>query len=104
MMNASPDGYTLIMHSNAFAVSAALYTKLPYDSLKDFAAVGQVASVPYVLVVAPALGPKSVRELIALAKQNPGKFSFGSAGTGSGTYGGRAVQVHGRTRRRAHSV
>ena len=86
MMNATPDGYTLIMHSNAFAVSAALYTKLPYDSLKDFAAVGQVASVPYVLVVAPGLGPKSVRELIALAKQSPGKFSFGSAGTGSGTH------------------
>ena len=86
ILNASPDGYTLIMHSNAFAVSAALYTKLPYDSLKDFVAVGQVASVPYVLVVAPALGPKSVRELIALAKQNPGKFSFGSAGTGSGTH------------------
>jgi tripartite-type tricarboxylate transporter receptor subunit TctC len=86
MMSASPDGYTLIMHSNAFAVSAALYSKLPYDSIKDFAPVGQVASVPYVLVVAPGLGPKSVRELIALAKQSPGKFSFGSAGTGSGTH------------------
>jgi len=85
VLNASPDGYTLIMHSNAFAVSAALYTKLPYDSIKDFAAVSQVASIPYVLVVAPGLGPKSVRELIALAKQSPGKFSFGSAGTGSGT-------------------
>ncbi|HEV2009393.1 MAG TPA: tripartite tricarboxylate transporter substrate binding protein [Burkholderiales bacterium] len=86
MMNASPDGHTLVMHSNAFAVSAALYTKLPYDSLKDFAAVGQVASVPYVLVVAPSLGVKSVSELIALAKQKPGQFSFGSAGTGSGTH------------------
>ena len=74
------------MHSNAFAVSAALYTKLPYDSLRDFAAVTQVASVPYVLVVAPALGVKSVRELIALAKQKAGQFSFGSAGTGSGTH------------------
>ena len=86
VLNASPDGYTLIMHSNAFAVSAALYSKLPYDSLKDFAAVSQVASVPYVLVVAPGLGAKSVRDLIALAKQSPGKFSFGSAGTGSGTH------------------
>ena len=86
MMNATPDGYTLILHSNAFAVSAALYTKLPYDPLKDFAAVTQVASVPYVLVVAPGLGTKSVRELIALAKQKPGQFSFGSAGTGSGTH------------------
>lgn len=86
LVNATPDGYTLMLHSNAFAVSAALYTKLPYDPLKDFAPVIQVASVPYVLVVAPALGPKSVAELIALAKKNPGKFSFGSAGTGSGTH------------------
>ena len=86
MMNATPDGHTLVLHSSAFAVSAALYTKLPYDPLKDFAPVGQVASVPYVLVVAPALGVKSVAELIALAKQKPGQFSFGSAGTGSGTH------------------
>lgn len=86
MMNATPDGHTLVLHSNAFAVSAALYSKLPYDSLKDFAAVAQVASVPYVLVVAPGLGVKSVSELIALAKQKPGQFSFGSAGTGSGTH------------------
>ena len=86
VMNATPDGHTLVLHSNAFAVSAALYTKLPYDPLKDFAPVGQVASVPYVLVVAPGLGVKSVRELIALAKQKPGQFSFGSAGTGSGTH------------------
>ena len=86
MMNATPDGSTLVMHSNAFAVSAALYTKLPYDSLKDFAPVVQVASVPYVLVVAPGLGVKSVGELIALAKKKPGQFSFGSAGTGSGTH------------------
>ena len=86
LVNAAPDGHTLIMQSNAFAVSAALYTKLPFDSLKDFAAVGQVASVPYVLVVGNALGVKSVRELIAMAKQKPGQFSFGSAGTGSGTH------------------
>jgi tripartite-type tricarboxylate transporter receptor subunit TctC len=86
MMNATPDGHTLVLHSSAFAVSAALYTKLPYDPLKDFAPVGQVASVPYVLVVAPGFGVKSVGELIALAKQKPGQLSFGSAGTGSGTH------------------
>ena len=86
LVNAAPDGYTLILHSNAFAVSAALYSKLPYDSLKDFAAVGQVASLPYVLVVGTGLGVKTVKELIALAKQKPGQFSFGSAGTGSGTH------------------
>jgi tripartite-type tricarboxylate transporter receptor subunit TctC len=86
MKNAAPDGYTLIMHSHSFAVSAALYSKLPYDSLKDFTAVSQVASLPYVLVVAPGLGVKSANELIALAKAKPGQFSFGSAGTGSGTH------------------
>mgnify|MGYP001499061644 CR=1 FL=1 len=86
LVKSAPDGYTLMLHSNAFAVSAALYTKLPYDPLKDFAPVVQVASVPYVLVVSPSLGPSSVSELIEMSKKNPGKFSFGSAGTGSGTH------------------
>ena len=84
--SATPDGHTFILHSNAFAVSAALYSKLPYDPRKDFVAAIQVASVPYVLVVAPALGVKSVKDLIALAKQKSGQFTFGSAGIGSGTH------------------
>ncbi len=83
---ATPDGHTFILHSNAFAVSAALYKKLPYDPRKDFTAAVQVASVPFVLVVAPSLGVKSVKELIALAKQKSGQFTFGSAGIGSGTH------------------
>jgi tripartite-type tricarboxylate transporter receptor subunit TctC len=88
IVGASPDGHTVMLTSNAFAVSAALYTKLPYDPLKDFAGTGQVASAPLVLVVAPGLGVKSVNELIALAKQKPGQLSFGSAGIGSGTHMG----------------
>jgi tripartite-type tricarboxylate transporter receptor subunit TctC len=67
-------------------VSATLFSKLPYDPLKDFAAVSQVASIPLVLVVAPSLGVKSVNELIALAKQKPGQLNFGSAGIGSATH------------------
>jgi tripartite-type tricarboxylate transporter receptor subunit TctC len=83
---AAPDGHTLLFHGSAFAVSAALYSKLPYDSLKDFAAVSQVASIPFVMVVAPSLGVKSVNDLIALAKRKPGELNFGSAGIGGATH------------------
>jgi tripartite-type tricarboxylate transporter receptor subunit TctC len=83
---AKPDGYTLLLHSSGFAGSAALYSKLPYDPLKDFASVSQVASTPVVLVVAPALNVSSVKELVALARQRPGQVNFGSAGIGSGTH------------------
>ncbi len=85
---ATPDGYTLMLTSSAFAVSAAIYAKLPYDPLKDFNGVAQIASGPLVLVVAPALGVKSVKELIALARSKPGLINFGSAGIGSGTHMG----------------
>ena len=83
---ATPDGYTLLVHSAAFAVSAALYPKLPYDALKDFAPTSQIAIAPIVLVVAPSLGTRSVKELIALARQKPGQITFGSSGVGSSTH------------------
>ena len=85
---ATPDGHTLMLTSNAYAVSAALYSKMPFDPLKDIAGVVQVASNPLVLVVAPALGVKSVAELIGLAKQKSGQLLFGSAGIGSATHMG----------------
>ena len=83
---AAPDGYTLLYHGPGFAVSATLYSKLPYDPLKDFAAVTQIASTPFVLVVGPSLGVKSVNDLIALAKRKPGQLNFGSAGIGGATH------------------
>jgi tripartite-type tricarboxylate transporter receptor subunit TctC len=83
---APADGHTLMLHSVGHAINASLYTKLPFDTLRDFAGVSQVASVPNVLVVAPSLGVKSVKDLIALAKQKPGAINFGSAGIGSGTH------------------
>jgi tripartite-type tricarboxylate transporter receptor subunit TctC len=83
---AVPDGYTLLVHSVAFAVSAALYTRLPYDSVKDFAPITQISMAPSVVVVAPALGVKSVKELIALARAKPGQINYASAGIGSGTH------------------
>ena len=83
---APADGHTLMLHSVGHAINATLYTKLPFDTLRDFAGVSQVASVPNMLVVAPALGVKSVKDLIALAKQKPGAINFGSAGIGSGSH------------------
>jgi tripartite-type tricarboxylate transporter receptor subunit TctC len=82
----NPDGHTLMLTSSAFAGSAALYEKLPYDSIKDFSGVTQVASTSLVLVISSSAGAKSVKELIALAKQKPGVLTYGSAGIGSGTH------------------
>jgi len=78
-----PDGYTLFMISNTHFVSAALYKKLPYDSLNDFTPITQVTSAPNVLVVHPSLPVKNVKELIALAKARPGQIDYASSGNGS---------------------
>jgi len=85
VLGANPDGHTLMMISTGHAGNATLYSKLPYDTVKDFSGVTRVASVPNLLVVPPSLGVKSVKELIALAKSKPGQFNFSSAGVGSGT-------------------
>jgi tripartite-type tricarboxylate transporter receptor subunit TctC len=80
----APDGYTLFMANNStHGSNPAVYAKLPYDAVNDFAPISFVASVPYVLVVEPALPVKSVRELIDLAKSRPGKMNYASAGNGS---------------------
>ncbi len=83
---AAPDGYTLLINSVSHAGVQALYSKLPFDTLRDFAGVSQLTSAPNVLVVAPSQGIKSVKELIALARQKPDGINFGSAGIGSGTH------------------
>ena len=80
---APADGYTLLMISNTHFVSAALYKKVPYDSVLDFAPVTQVTSAPNVIVVHPSLPVKTVKELIALAKAKPGKIDYASSGNGS---------------------
>ena len=82
----APDGYTLLSVSSAHAAAAAIYTKLPYDTLKDLAGITETASSKYLLVVPPSLGVKSVNELIAAAKARPGTINFSSAGVGSGTH------------------
>jgi tripartite-type tricarboxylate transporter receptor subunit TctC len=85
VLAANPDGHTLMMVSTGHAGNATMYSKLPYDTIKDFAGISRVASVPNLLVVSPTLGPKSVKELIAFAKSKPGQINFSSAGIGSGT-------------------
>jgi tripartite-type tricarboxylate transporter receptor subunit TctC len=78
------DGYTLIMgHVNSHAIAPNLLAKIPYDPIKDFAAVAYVGYVPNVLAVHPSVNVKSVKELVALLKANPGKFNYASSGNGS---------------------
>lgn len=78
------DGYTILMGAVAtHAINPSLYKSIPYDPIKDFAPVTQVASTPNVLVVNPGVPAKDVKELIAYAKANPGKLSFGSGSIGS---------------------
>ena len=82
----SPDGYTIFMNSMAHAITPAIYANLPYDTLRDLAGISQVSGVPNVLVVPPGQGVRTVKDLIALAKQKPGQLTFGSAGVGSGMH------------------
>lgn len=84
--NADPDGYTLLSVTASHAVAPAIYSKLPYDTVKDFAGIATTISTPSVLVVAPALGVKTTKELIALAKAKPGQLLFSSGGIGSATH------------------
>lgn len=84
--SATADGYTLFLNSVAQAAAAALYPKLSYIPSRDFISVTQITSAPNVLVVSPTQGPKTVQDLIALAKAKPGHISFGHAGPGSGTH------------------
>ncbi|KRC25522.1 tripartite tricarboxylate transporter substrate binding protein [Acidovorax sp. Root219] len=81
---APADGYTLFMGTvGTHAINASLYKKMPFDPVKDFAPLTRVANVPNLLVANPAQPYKSVKELIAYAKANPGKVNFGSSGNGS---------------------
>jgi tripartite-type tricarboxylate transporter receptor subunit TctC len=77
---AAPDGYTALFATGAFTLNPSLHSKLPYDTLKDFAPVTLVASGPHALTVHPSLPAKNVQELVALLRANPGKYSFASSG------------------------
>jgi tripartite-type tricarboxylate transporter receptor subunit TctC len=83
---AAPDGYTALFAASNLASNPILFRKLPYDAEKDFAPVTLVAIVPTVLVVHPSLPVQSVKQLIALAKAQPGALNYGSVGNGSGNH------------------
>ena len=81
--HATPDGYNTILVTSSYTINAALYPKLPYDTLRDFAPISMVATLTPVLVVNPASPAKSLEELIALARAKPGGLKYGSAGHGN---------------------
>ena len=80
---APPDGYTILTPTSAVIVNPSLYAKLPYDTVRDFAAVTLAAASPHVLTVTPSLPVNNVGGLIALVKANPGTYSYASPGTGT---------------------
>jgi len=80
------DGYTLFLASTSHTINATYYRSLSYDTAASFAGVSPIAVVPYVLVVNPALGARTLRQVIELAKGSPGKLTFGSSGNGTATH------------------
>ena len=80
---AEPDGYTMLIHSNAIVTVPAIQTNVPYDPVADFSAITPLGNVPMVLVVAPSKGIKTVKELVDRAKANPGQINYGAAGIGT---------------------
>jgi len=85
--NAAPDGYTfLYVNSSMMCINPYVYKKLPYDGFKDFVPVTQHGLAPLAMVVPPTLGPKSVKEFVAWARERKGKVSFASFGTGSSSH------------------
>ena len=80
------DGYTVLVSDSAFLINPALFKKLPYDTLKDFTGVSMLAYAPVIFVVHPSLPVKSVKELLALAKNKPGALVYASGGNGTSTH------------------
>jgi len=83
---AAPDGYTLLAHSSGYAIAPALYPKMKFDMLRDFQAISLLVSSPHILVTHPTQGPKTVKDLIELARSKGPAFNWSSAGVGSGTH------------------
>lgn len=84
---AEPDGYTLLMgQSGPISINPAVYKNLPYDPLKDFAPVTMTTAYPYLMVVSPALGVKTLQEFVALARSKPGELNYGTTGVGAANH------------------
>ena len=83
----APDGYTLLLgQSGPISINPAVYKSLPYDPLKDFAPVTMTTSYPYIMVVSPALGVKTLQEFVALARSKPGELNYGTTGVGAANH------------------
>jgi len=93
---APPDGYTLLLVNIAHAANVSLYKKLPYDLIRDFSAVTQIAGSPHVVVVHPSLPVKSIKELVELAKAKPGAINYASVGVGTSTFWRQSCSSTGR--------
>lgn len=83
---AAPDGYTLLMAYTSHVINPALWTRIPYDTQRDFSPVAMVAIVPSVLIVHPSLPVRSVRDLITFAKRRPHELDYGSSGVGTAAH------------------
>jgi tripartite-type tricarboxylate transporter receptor subunit TctC len=83
---AEPDGYTLMMINDNHAVNPSVFKNIPYDSVKDFAPIGFVGSAPMALTATARLSVHTVKDLVELARQQPGKISYGSVGIGSASH------------------
>ncbi len=83
---AAADGYTLLLAANSHVTNGALYSNLKYDAIKDFTAITQVAYYSLVLVAHPSVAARNLKDLVSFAKANPGKLTFGSAGSGTPTH------------------
>src|SRR5882757_9473679 len=83
VVNAAPDGYSLLLINDSHAVNPALYEKLNFNFIRDISPIASIARIPNVMEVNPAFAARSVSELIAYAKANPGKLNMASGGTGT---------------------
>lgn len=86
LAKSAPDGYSIIIQDMAYTISPAVYAKIPYDPVKDFTPVSLVARTPQWLFVSPSVPATNIRELVALAKREPNKYTIGSSGNGTGTH------------------
>ncbi|MPZ55182.1 MAG: tripartite tricarboxylate transporter substrate binding protein [Rhizobiales bacterium] len=86
VVRAAPDGNTLLLTDTSLSISPGIYPNLPYDPVKDLAQISRIADSPSILLVRPGLGPRTLAELVALAKQRPGEITFGSGGPGSSAH------------------
>ncbi len=86
VVRAAPDGHTLLVVASSLTINPALYTRLSYDAIRDFAPITQLSRFPNLLAAHPALPVKTLQDVIALAKAKPGQLNYASAGTGTGTH------------------